>query len=339
MQAYDRHFFLAQREGARGSARRVVPLVVDWVRPQHVVDVGCGTGTWLSVFRECGVEDIWGIDGEYVLDWLETPRERFLPHDLRIPLKLDRQFDLVVSLEVAEHLPAECADGFVESLATLGPVVLFSAAIPFQGGTSHLNEQWPEYWAARFNRHGYAVIDALRPRIWLDPEVEWWYAQNMLLFVRRGALPAYPSLLHELERTSPARLSIVHPKKYLEMVEWTHRIELTRQDIARVVPVDAPLILVDEEQLGAAVASDRRAVPFPERDGQYWGPPPDDDTAIRELERLRSAGARFVVVAWPAFWWLDHYAGLSRHLRSRFRPLLENDRVIVFEQAEGSEAR
>jgi hypothetical protein len=64
--------------------------------------------------------------------------------------------------------------------------------------------------------------------------------------------------------------------------------------------------------------------------GQYGGPPPDDATAIRELERLRQSGASFIVFARPAFWWLDYHAALC-HLRSAFRCVLENDRLVVFD--------
>jgi hypothetical protein len=76
-------------------------------------------------------------------------------------------------------------------------------------------------------------------------------------------------------------------------------------------------------------------VPFLEHDGQYWGPPPDDATALREFERLRQAGAAFLAVAWPAFWWLDYYTDFHRHLRGRYRCLLENDRLIVFDLQRG----
>jgi hypothetical protein len=103
------------------------------------------------------------------------------------------------------------------------------------------------------------------------------------------------------------------------------------QEIMGAIPEEESLILVDEEQIRSALVPSRRAIPFLEQDGQYWGPPPDDATAIRELERLREAGAAFMVFAWPAFWWLDHYAGLHQHLRKEFRCVLQNDRLIAFD--------
>jgi hypothetical protein len=113
---------------------------------------------------------------------------------------------------------------------------------------------------------------------------------------------------------------------------WIEGLNRSRREIMAVIPPGDTFILVDQAQWGAGrVLGGRRCLPFLERDGQYWGPPPDEATAIRELERLRRAGAEFVVVAWPAFWWLDHYDGLHRHLRSAYRCVLKNDRLVVFD--------
>jgi SAM-dependent methyltransferase len=221
MQPYTDAYYESLREGARRSARVVVPLVVRLVRPRDVVDVGCGQGTWLTVFREHGVEDVWGIDGDYVdRGRLEIPRERFLSRDLTRPLHPGRSFDLAVSLEVAEHLPADCAEAFVASLTALAPVVLFSAAAPYQGGQNHVNEQWPAYWAELFAARGYVPIDCLRRRLWDDERVEWWYAQNMLLFAERVSLESLPLLHQEYELAGGTAPALVHPKRYLEWVEW-----------------------------------------------------------------------------------------------------------------------
>ena len=145
MQSYTEEFYEIVREGAKESAKEIIPIIFEFIQPKSVIDVGCGVGTWLSVFQAHGVEDVWGIDGDYIdKNVLEIPEEKFLTFDLKNPFKLSRQFDLVVSLEVGEHLPQECAETFVESLTQLAPVILFSAAIPFQGGTDHVNEQWQD---------------------------------------------------------------------------------------------------------------------------------------------------------------------------------------------------
>jgi cephalosporin hydroxylase len=114
--------------------------------------------------------------------------------------------------------------------------------------------------------------------------------------------------------------------------EWLRRLDRTAGELMRTCPSGESVILVDEEKFDAGgVFAGRRRLHFLERDGQYWGPPPDDAAAIRELERLRQGGARFLAVAWPAFWWLDHYSEFHKYLRSRFGCTLENDDVIVFD--------
>jgi hypothetical protein len=104
------------------------------------------------------------------------------------------------------------------------------------------------------------------------------------------------------------------------------------RDISAVIGADDTFILVDHAVLRGTFTSDRpRAIPFLERDGKYWGLPPDDNTAIQELERLRQSGANFIVFAWPAFWWLDYYAEFLQYLRSNSPCMVENDRLVVFD--------
>jgi len=183
---YIRDFYLRQAAGSRLSATRLLPVVLGMLRPRSIVDVGCGVGTWLAVAMEEGILDIVGVDGSHVeRDLLQIPASRFVACDLTTDIDLNRTFDLVISLEVAEHLPEQSADAFVSSLVRHGPAVLFSAAIPCGSGTGHVNEQWPAYWAGKFSERGYVAIDCLRPLIWNDPEIEWWYRQNTLLYVHR----------------------------------------------------------------------------------------------------------------------------------------------------------
>lgn len=125
---------------------------------------------------------------------------------------------------------------------------------------------------------------------------------------------------------------LVRPERWSLAAREAHRLELATRDIANVVPSSECLVLVDEEQwgMGDHVAG-RRRMPFPERDGVYWGKPADDAAAILECERLRQLQAHYLVFAWPAFWWLDHFAAFQRHLRERYPCVLENDRLIIFD--------
>jgi SAM-dependent methyltransferase len=329
---YTVDFYKNHRDGSRRSARQIVPLVLELVQPKSVIDVGCGVGAWLAVFNECGVEDFCGIDGDYVdRNMLEIPEQRFFVSDLTKPIQLNRQFDLVVSFEVAEHLPDTCAEMFVDSLTKLGPVILFSAAIPHQGGTRHVNEQWPEYWVKYFQATGYSVIDCIRRKIWANDNVDYCYAQNTFLFVGKDYLEKNALLKAEHESTNPASLSIVHPNKYLEVIGWIQRLYLMSQEIAALIPPGDAFILIDQGAFGNLFTPSYRAIPFLERGGQYWKLPPDDTAAIEELERLRRTGATSVVCAWPAFWWLDSYDGFNQYLRSHFRCSVNNERLLAFD--------
>lgn len=213
---YTSTFYERLRSGATRSAEVIVPLVLQLLPVRSVLDVGCGDGSWLASFQKLGISDILGIDGDYVArDLLQIPLERFRPMDLTKPFRLERAFDLAISLEVAEHLPLECASGFVESLTATAPAVLFSAAIPYQGGDDHINEQWPDKWASLFGERGYAAIDCIRKRVWQNEAVDHWYAQNTLLFARADFVDRHPALKAELDRTDLGQLSMVHPRQYL----------------------------------------------------------------------------------------------------------------------------
>jgi SAM-dependent methyltransferase len=209
--AYDTRFFSVQAPGSARSAERIVPLVIDALNPTSVIDVGCGVGTWLAVFQDYGVEDITGIDGDYVdLSALKIPPTSFWASDLAQSIKPDRRYDLAVCLEVAEHLAPSRSGALVADLVGLAPAVLFSAAIPLQGGTDHVNERWQDEWVAIFQNHGYRAVDLVRPVVWYDQQVDPWYAQNTILFLA-------PTLPEVSSRGMPWR--IVHPRMFTQQVE------------------------------------------------------------------------------------------------------------------------
>lgn len=121
----------------------------------------------------------------------------------------------------------------------------------------------------------------------------------------------------------------VEPKKWREN-SWFYRLKLATQEIARLVESEK-FILVDDNTWMMNDNDNHHMIPFLERGGKYWGPPPHDDTAIRELERLRKSGASYLVFAWPAFWWLDYYSEFNRHIRARSRCILDDRNIIAFD--------
>lgn len=186
------------------AASLVVPELIKLYAPKSVADVGCGLGTWLKIFQDSGVSDVTGFDGAHLdLSKIVIAKDRIVIKDLEKEISSDRQFDLVISLEVAEHISEKNAATFVKSLCNLGQTIVFSAAIPNQGGQNHLNEQWPEYWQQLFAKHGYTMHDSLRAKFWNEDRIDYWYRQNMVLVTGPG------SRFYSAE--NPPVMRLVHP--------------------------------------------------------------------------------------------------------------------------------
>jgi SAM-dependent methyltransferase len=213
---YDEEFYSVKIEGMLKSARHVLGVVVPMLNPTSAVDVGCGEGAWLSVCQEYGVADTVGLDGDWVRpERLQIPVADFVATDLTKPIDLDQTFDLAICLEVAEHLEAEYSEVLVTSIANLAPAVLFSAAVPGQGGVHHVNEQWPDYWLSKFEARGFECFDVVRPKIWSNELVDWWYCQNTFLLLRED----HPSRGDIVTLSGESRWphALVHPRAWT----WT----------------------------------------------------------------------------------------------------------------------
>lgn len=222
---YDSGFYELRTDEFLQSARKIVPFLLNLLDVSSVCDLGCGEGAWLRAFCEHGVTDVLGVDGDYVSrERLQVPPTVFQPWDLAQPLTLNRGFDLACSIEVAEHLPLSAANTMVENLCHLAPFVLFSAAIPGQGGTGHVNEQWPEFWRNRFSSAGYELVDCIRARFWNDPDVAPWYLQNLFLYVRRDRYPRFMFEHPEFAHSPSFPLDVIHPRLFALSYEpnfWT----------------------------------------------------------------------------------------------------------------------
>lgn len=204
----------------------IAPMVYDIVKPKSVIDIGCGLATFLRAFKNLGVSDVLGIDGHWVNRELLSKYiqlSEFQEADLESRISIPRKFDLAISVEVAEHLSAGRADSFVEDLCALSDQILFSAAIPGQGGDNHINEQWVSYWKEKFEKRGYVMLDIFREKMWNNPDILWWYRQNIFLFVKRD------SALHERFKDKEGDvLNVVHPDLYHTWTNYRDRNAIKR---------------------------------------------------------------------------------------------------------------
>lgn len=125
--------------------------------------------------------------------------------------------------------------------------------------------------------------------------------------------------------------SSISVAKLQQLKEWIDQLSTARDTLLKVVPAGAPVIFVDDNLFGIEIMPERRVLPFLENAGEPWGYPADDVDAVRELERMRTEGARFIAFVSPAFWWLEHYVGFHEHLRTRFPCVLENELLVIFD--------
>ena len=190
---YNNTFFDYIDAGAQSSAQAFAGLLMDWLQPQSVLDLGCGRGVWLGEWQAAGVGEVLGVDGDYVdRTQLAIPADSFRAADLTQPLTFDRRFDLAQSLEVGEHLPTEASDALVDSLCAGSDRVLFSAAVPGQGGEFHVNEQPLSFWQEKFGERGYRAYDCIRPQLKDNTDVEPWYRYNAILYVNDEGTKSLP---------------------------------------------------------------------------------------------------------------------------------------------------
>jgi len=238
---YNDNFHEVHFQNSINSAKEVIPLFLSYYKPKTVLDVGCGLGTWLSIFEQNSC-DVFGVDGDYInTKDLVIDINKFKAYDLNKKFSLEKKFDLAISLEVAEHILPENAKTFINSLCLHSDIVLFSAAIPGQEGTLHYNEQYNQYWIDLFSNNDYECIDFLRHKIWNNDEISWWYRQNILIFIKKSKInnPLYKSII---DKKIEDQNSYVHP----ELLEYKcKKVNILEERITNLEKkLNSPLRLV-----------------------------------------------------------------------------------------------
>lgn len=232
LELYDESFYAEQIDGSISSARVIVPVVMKLVGGvSSVVDIGCGVGTWLSEFKRSGVSKVKGYDGGMPAEEnLLLDAEEYSKIDFTLGFPKIEKYDLAISLEVAEHLNKKHAQDFVDNFCSLSDVLLFSAAAPGQGGMHHVNERWPSYWMGLFGNNQFRFFDMVRPIIWHDSRVQWWYRQNTFLVVNETKKKLIGRLDKQIsEKRSP--LDVAHPEIYLLHRNYIDNLQRRVNDI------------------------------------------------------------------------------------------------------------
>ena len=357
---------LAQRHTFDGTPGSVHELVVGLVPPRsRVLELGCATGYMSQVLQQRLGCTVTGVElSPQAAARASAHCQRVLVGNLET-LALAREltgerFDAAVCADVLEHLrdPGALLERLVPLLAEGAAVVASipnvahaSVRLALLGGEfrygetglldrTHLRFFTRESIEDLFEGAGYGITHWLRRRLGIEqsevapplrpvPEaVRDWLAGDPEASTYQFVVRAVPS--PDAAGTYRRRAQL---REAQAADQWVQRARRAAGELSSVVGADAPFILVDEDRIRSSLPEPVRAQawPFPQSAGQYGGPPADGGAAVAALERARQRGAAFAVIAWPAFWWLDHYPSLAQHLETGGRRVLETDRVIVFD--------
>ena len=212
---YTKVFYSELERASISSAKVIVPLLVERYNPTSVIDFGCGTGAFVQEFLDTQVVNVIGLEGKWALELDSIRNQKWLQIcDLNDRLDFDKKYDLAICLEVAEHLDETNSTNLIESLVFAADRVIFSAAIPGQPGTDHINLQFPEYWAEKFHDYGFCLEWDPRPSIWNELEIAPWYKQNILVYSKFKT--------GDSEIIYPKRM--FHPDIFPDTANWSQRL-------------------------------------------------------------------------------------------------------------------
>jgi phospholipid N-methyltransferase len=301
------------------------------VRHRSVLDIGAGEGKYGEMLRRVQPETEL-IAVELDPDYVEAYKLRGLYDEVwgrdaaDLMNDLDRTYDAVILGDCIEHMRKSVGVDLLNFLVYRSRIIVVKFPVqmiqdPYYG---HKSEAHVSVWSEHDFRGMDCVFverDAIclaLVRGYLNQTLEWLPDAVTRRF-------GYASMA-EFYARDPARLALADVE--------SRRQGSALAEIRRSIPAGATYILVDELQTRLAADAERRALPFLEKNGEYWGLPGDSQEAIREIERMRESGCTHIVFAWPAFWWLDHYREMTEYLRTRSRCVLESDRLRMFDLRE-----
>lgn len=189
-EVYDKEFFEMHRRW-----RKHYSDIANWLwlkfKPKNAIDFGCGNGFIISELRKRGTSIIGLEDSITAIEYIpENIKKDVKKIDITKPLNFGK-YDLVISSEVAEHLPERSVNIFLDNLTSHSiNIIYFTAAEPRQGGRYHVNEQPHEYWIEKFNMRGFlllkdkskAIQNYLKTRWEQDEKSPRWFVRNSIIF-------------------------------------------------------------------------------------------------------------------------------------------------------------
>jgi hypothetical protein len=309
------------------SRPNTIPTVIHLVRqlqPRSILDVGVGFGKWGHLFREytdilAAEHDppryqranwqvrIEGIEGHAAY---LTPMHQYLYDEIHVGdaavlMKRLANYDLVFLGDIIEHFEKAAGMALLQDTFSRANKAVIVSTPKYETAQEDLCgnelERHRSLWGVEdFKQFPAAIVQTVDEA-------------TLIAVLSKPGTPA----LEVGPPRPPTPEGAVHQKQI-------------REAILQLVPREQRFILVDDEQLRHLLPRGR-AIPFVEKAGQYWGPPPDAPTAIYELERLRRQGATFIVFVSSCFWWLDYYAGFARHLRAEYRCVREDELLVAFD--------
>lgn len=205
------------------SAKSILPNIINLFDVGSTLEVGCGNGHWTQVAIDAGVEDHFAVDGP----WTDPKQLLFDSSHFRVAnledgFAVSRRYDLAICLEVAEHVSAASSGKLVNSLVAASDIILFGAAVKYQGGHGHINEQRQSYWRDLFEQCGYQPFDLVRPKVWNNSGVHYWYRQNAFVYINSKCGSAIERAANYERDISDPKIffDAIHPEKYELMASY-----------------------------------------------------------------------------------------------------------------------